>query len=283
MFGRRLGILAAVCAVFHSGVSRIAMGQNEPIVFSVIGDVPYSASEKNQLQEHMDNHNLFSTSEFFAHLGDIKSGSSACVESWYADVAGILKTLAVPTFIVPGDNEWTDCANPAQGWTFWETHFMRLERNYCGPPPVAVQVVRPENFAFVKSGVLFVGINKVGGGGISAEEQTTRLQQDADWVTQQFQTHVSAVRAAVVLAQASPSGSPFVTAFRAAAAAFAKPILYIHGDGHSWLQDRPYPEQNILRVQVERGTLNAPPVQVTVTTTGPEAFLINRDPWPPGS
>ncbi|HXV62153.1 MAG TPA: hypothetical protein VEK15_15745, partial [Vicinamibacteria bacterium] len=215
--------------------------------------------------------------------GDIKSGASACIEARYEDVAVLLDTLAVPTFIVPGDNEWTDCADPGEAWAFWEAHFLRLEQNYCGTPPVSVQQIRPENFAFVKSGVLFVGINKVGGVGIGLEERTARLQDDADWVTQQFEVHASAVRAAVVFAQASASGSPFVGAFRAAAAAFAKPVLYIHGDGHSWIEDQPYPEQNIRRVQVERGTLSAPPVQVTVTTGSPAAFLVNRDPWPPGS
>ncbi|HSF18994.1 MAG TPA: Ig-like domain-containing protein [Vicinamibacteria bacterium] len=272
----RFFVLALLC------VNR-ASAQDEPLVFSVIGDVPYSASEKSDLEQHLLNHNLFSTAELFVHLGDIKSGASACIEARYEDVAVLLDTLAVPTFIVPGDNEWTDCADPGEAWAFWEAHFLRLEQNYCGTPPVSVQPIRPENFAFAKSGVLFVGINKVGGVGIGLEERTARLQDDADWVTQQFEAHASAVRAAVVLAQASPLGSPFVGAFRAAAAAFAKPVLYIHGDGHSWIDDQPFPEQNIRRVQVERGTLAAPPVQVTVTTGSPADFLVNRDPWPPGS
>ncbi|HSF16394.1 MAG TPA: Calx-beta domain-containing protein [Vicinamibacteria bacterium] len=262
------------------GVEESAWGQGDPITFSVIGDVPYSVSEKADFQSHMDNHNLFSPSEFLVHLGDIKSGSTSCVESWYSDMANSMKTLAVPGFIVPGDNEWVDCSNPNQGWAFWVTHLLRLEQNFCGTPVVEVQTVRTENFAFMKSGVLFVGINKVSGG-LSSQEKTARLQDDADWVTQQFQTHGGAVRAAVVFSQADPMDSPFESQFRAASSQFGKQVLFVHGDGHSWIEDHPFPEPNILRVQVERGDLNAPPVQVTVTASG--SFVLERNPWPPGA
>ncbi|HXV64941.1 MAG TPA: hypothetical protein VEK15_29860, partial [Vicinamibacteria bacterium] len=262
------------------GVGESAWGQGDPITFSVIGDVPYSEGEKAELQSHMDNHNLFSPSEFLVHVGDIKSSSGTCTESWYADTASIMKTLAIPAFIIPGDNEWNDCSNPTQAWAFWVTHLLRLEQNFCGTPAVEVQTVRTENFAFVKSGVLFVGINKVSGG-LSSQEEDARLQDDANWVNQQFQTHGNGVRAAVIFSHDDPNGSPFESQFRAAASAFGKGILFIHGNGHSWIEDHPLPEQNVLRVQVERGDLNAPPVHVTVTANG--SFVLERNPWPPGA
>ena len=45
----------------------------------------------------------------------------------------------------------------------------------------------------------------------------------------------------------------FVEKFRSIAAAFQKPILYLQGDGHYWIHDRPWKEQNIQRVQVDAG------------------------------
>ncbi len=158
---------------------------------------------------------------------------------------------------------------------------MALEQYFCGvPPSFERQSVRPENFAFVKSGVLFIGINMVHGG-LGSQEEDTRRQQDADWVTFHMQTKGSTVRAAVIFAQAS-YGQPFESQFRASAVAFAKPVLYIMGDLHSWALDSPYQESNITRVVVDRGSIEHPPVHVTVTMN-PTTFQFNRDPWPVGT
>ena len=245
-----------MCFVF--GASQSAWAQGQPIVFSAVGDVPYSTGEISEFQEHMDNLDLYSGSEFLVHLGDIKAGGGTCAESWYQSMAASLRSLSIPAFIIPGDNEWNDCSNPTQAWGLWVKHLMAIEQNFCGLPVVQRQSVRQENFAFVKNGVLFIGINKVAGGLGSGETQT-RLQQDADWISQQLQQKGSTVRALVVFAQASPSGSPFDSQFRAAASAFGKPVLYIHGDGHSWTYNEGYLEPNITRVQVDRGSNQSSP------------------------
>ena len=185
--------------LFAFGV-REASAQGAPIVFSVIGDVPYGVSELPDLQQHVADHNLYSPSRFLVHLGDMLFGE--CLEARYAEVHDVLRGLAVPAFIVPGDNEWNDCDDPDQGWEYWETYFLGLEQNYCGTPAVERQGVRPENFAFVSSGVLFLGINLVGGSVHDEDEWDLRLQQDANWVGSQLTAKKSQVRSAVIFAQA---------------------------------------------------------------------------------
>ncbi|MGH9146693.1 MAG: PKD domain-containing protein, partial [Vicinamibacterales bacterium] len=275
-------ITAAILIVGVFGASEIAWAQGQPIIFSAVGDVPYSDNEKPEFQQHMDNHDLYSPAEFLVHLGDIMP-QSTCDESWYSWMRAALRSLSVPAFIVPGDNEWSDCNNPppSQAWTYWVTHLLAVEQGMCGLPLIERQAVRTENFAFVKKGVLFIGINMVSGG-LGSSEEETRGQQDADWVRYQFQTKGSTVRAAVIFAQASPR-DPFETQFRSDAVAFAKPVLYIHGDGHSWVYNHPYLESNITRVMVERGDANNPPVQVTVTMDPVNPFLFNQNPWPTGT
>ena len=59
-----------------------------------------------------------------------ESGSSPCDDAVYKKVAGILTTAKVPIFIVPDDNEWNDCADPAQAWTLWGKYFMRFEHRW---------------------------------------------------------------------------------------------------------------------------------------------------------
>jgi hypothetical protein len=279
-------ILASLCALVAALAAEPARGQGSPIDFSAIGDVPYSGAEEAELEQHVDDHNLYSPSEFLVHLGDIKGGNSNCVESYYTDVADILSPLAVPTYVVPGDNEWTDCDDPVQAWSFWTTHFLGFENDYCGTPAVEYQIGRPEHFAFVENGVLFVGINHVGGINQDPVEKDARLTAAAGWIEQHMLAKGPVVRAAVVFAQASPLVEPFESLFTAAAAAFGKPVAYIHGDNHSWKYDFPLPgAPNVRRIEVNRGTLSDPPIRVTVTMDQDPvgAFVAERDPWPAGT
>jgi hypothetical protein len=248
------------------------------ITFSVTGDAPYGNSEVAVFQAIVDNHNLFSQSEFFVHVGDIKSGSGSCDEFHYERMATILKSLEVPRFILPGDNEWTDCSDEEQAWAFWEKHLLDLDNNFCNPPTIRRHSIRRELFAFVRKGVLFIGITIVGGG-----NDRRILDFDSNWVREQLQDNGANVRAAVIFAQASPDGS-FTEEFRSAAIAFGKPVLYIHGNDHSWERQDNYLASNITRVVVDRG--DEPPVHVTVTldnASNARMFRFERDPWPVGT
>ncbi len=249
------------------------------LIFSATGDVPYSSSDDAVFQEQITGQNKYSPAEFFVHVGDIKSGGASCDLSVYTKVATYLRASQIPVFIIPGDNEWIDCANPDQAWGYWVSTFMNFDRGFCGNPNAEHQMIRQENFAFVKKGVLIIGINMPGGsGGSPAWNQ--RLQDNADWVTQQFQSQGSKVRAAVIFGHElnSSRDAVFFNQFGPVAQNFGKPILYIHGSGHSWKQDFPLPQKNVMRVQVDKGG-SALPVHVTVTTNNPATFEFNRAPW----
>ncbi len=270
--------LMAGAWVFVLGIAALgqfAWAQDQTITFSATGDVPYDQSQILQFQEQVENHNRYSPSAFFVHLGDIFHGSQPCDEFRYALMANMLKGLAVPVWIVPGDNETIDCDSPAEGLDDWKEYFQNFEQNFCGAPFTEHDGTRPENFAFTMSGVLFIGINMVGG--------SSPYKPDADWVSQQLQAKGSQVRAAVIFSHVKPDHSAqFSTPFRQAAAAFGKPVLFLHGHGHAWSTGYPFPEQNILRVQVDNGAAEDP-VEVTVTTTvttNPDSmFIFKRNPW----
>jgi hypothetical protein len=265
---------ALLFALTMLGLSPRGWSQDQPITFSATGDIPYGANEVLKLQQQIINHNKYSPSAFFVHVGDIFGGGEPCEEFLYSSVAGILKGLTVPAFIIPGDNETIDCISPSQGLSTWKKVFLNFEQNFCGAPYAERQGARPENFAFTMDGVLFIGINMVGG--------SSPYQQNADWISQQFQTKNSQVRAAVVFSHIGPDkSSVFSVPFRQAAAAFGKPVLFLHGHGHSWVINYPFPEANILRVQVDNGAAEDP-IEVTVTldtSTPATAFMLKRYPW----
>lgn len=260
----------------------IAFSQaQQPLQFSVMGDVPRSTAEDTLLQQQIILHNQQSASEFMLHVGDIKSGGAPCDEAVYAKVSGFLRKLDVPVYMVPGDNEWNDCDDPDQAWRYWIKYFIGFEKLWAAAPIIDRQPRHLENIAWIQNGVLMVGLNLVGGSIYDQGVWDEMLHVAGEWVGEQLGRHKDKVRAAVVFAQANPNEkhASFMTNFRAAALVFEKPILFLHGDGHRWLHDDPWLESNIVRVQVDQGGI-APPLQVTVSMDVEGIFMFEREALP---
>ena len=149
------------------------------VVFSAMGDVPYSPEEMLQLPLQINA--IGPDSEFVVHVGDIKTGSTFCVEPVYAKVAGMLRISRLPTFIIPGDNEWNDCKDPHSAWQLWQRYFLRFDQQWQHHLPVFRQLKREENFSFLHRGVLFIGLNIVGGRIHDPQEWPRRHAEDLEW------------------------------------------------------------------------------------------------------
>lgn len=247
------------------------------VIFCAMGDVPYALAEDALLPKQIAD--LPKDAQFHVHVGDIKNGKSPCHEAVYIKVSGMLSKAMRPVFIVPGDNEWNDCVDPdpLQAWAFWERHFMRLDQRWQHNLPVFRQINREENFSFVINGVLFVGINMVGGRIHDAAEWKQRHDDCLEWLRSNLHQFAAGVSSLVIFGHAGPGAkhSHFFNSFTQDAQDFDKPILYLHGDGHRWIHDRPFQAKNILRVQVDQGG-KAPPLKTTVTDHPTEPFVFER-------
>ena len=273
-----VAILCGLLAQFSDSPATTAdENEKKQVVFCAMGDVPYSAEEKLLLTKQIAD--LPATAEFVVHVGDIKAGGPPCNEAVYRQVAGILRQSANPLFIIPGDNEWNDCVDPdpQQAWKFWSKHFMRFEQGWKHNLPVFRQLEREENFSFVRNGVLFIGLNIVGGRVHNPAEWKQRHAECLDWVRRNLKARGNEVSSLVIFGHAQPvsNHSDFFDPFIEDAMQFGKPILYLHGDGHRWIHDRPFAAKNILRVQVDQGGIAAP-VKITVTDDPEEPFLFDR-------
>lgn len=244
-------------------------------VFYAMGDVPYSDADDVLLPKQIAE--LPSDGEFLIHVGDIKPGGAACDEAVFAKVSGMLSKSRLPVFIIPGDNEWNDCADPNSAWSHWHDHFMRFDQHWHHRLGVFRQLEREENFSFVSEGVLFIGLNLVGGALHDADEWKRRHAQNVDWTRRNFARFGDDVYAVVIFGHAHPriDHSDYFEPLSKQATQLAKPILYLHGDGHRWIKDRPFQAKNILRVQVDQGGI-APPLKVVVTADPKEPFLFDR-------
>ncbi|MFC2139704.1 hypothetical protein ACFLR4_03490 [Bacteroidota bacterium] len=248
------------------------------IIFSVMGDVPRSSEEDILIQEHIKMHNDKSDSELMFHVGDIKSGNTPCDEDVYIKVADYLKELNIPTFIVPGDNEWNDCTDPETAWSFWVKYFMGFENNWKLNFKIERQSECEENFVFTSKNVLFIGINLVGGLIHDSTEWKERHNNNAHWIDLHFSEYKEKVGAAVIVAQANPNEKhvDFMTKFLVSAEQFAKPIIFIHGDGHEWIYEESWLKPNIIRIQVDKGGI-APPLKVILNLESEKIISFDRN------
>ena len=79
------------------------------------GDMPYAKSgDAPHIPALIADINA-SDIAFSMYDGDIKDGSSECVDQIYSDALTMFNSLEKPVFYVPGDNEWTDCHRTNNG------------------------------------------------------------------------------------------------------------------------------------------------------------------------
>jgi predicted phosphodiesterase len=251
---------------------------SKTVIFSAIGDVPYTLDDASALETNIIKHNKKDSTSFVIHLGDIKSGSTPCEEAIYINVANILKKFSAPVYIIPGDNEYNDCKHPKEAFAFWNRYFFHFHENWSENANIQYQPAQKENFAWREGHILFVGLNLLGGRIHDSNEWQERLNANAKWIEQSLKNNDKSIEAMVIFGHANLQLKPekykiFTKKFRAIAALFDKPILYLHGDGHVWIKDRPWKEQNILRVQVDAG---AEILQVTVNPDLPDPFRFTR-------
>lgn len=245
-------------------------------IFSAIGDIPYTADEEVQLAAIIASHNDVANTGFLIHLGDIKNQSlGLCSESHYTTVADLLQPSTHPVFVIPGDNEWNDCGAPEEAWEYWSASFLAFDAQWTFEP-VERQRDRTENFAFVHDSVLFIGINLPGGAIHDEDEWATRHAANADWIDGNLAMHGDSVAAAVLLGHANPSSSheDFMQRLIPSVAAFEKPFLFLHADGHGWIEDQPWDAPNLYRIQIEAG--GVPPLLVGYDPGYEPPFIYDR-------
>jgi hypothetical protein len=245
------------------------------VTFCVMGDVPYSDGDDGILPKQLEE--IPQAAEFVIHVGDIKSGKTPCNEEVYIKVSCMLAKSPKPLFIIPGDNEWNDCTDPAPSWTYWEKYFSRFDQKWQHQFKTFRQLEREENFSFVQNEVLFIGLNIVGGRVHDKKEWKRRLAQDVQWVRSNLNRSGPTVKSLVLFGHAKPNKThdDFFDEFNNDAEEFGKPVLYLHGDGHVWIRDRPFKAKNIERIQVDQGG-KASPLIVKVTDHKCDPFQIDR-------
>jgi hypothetical protein len=272
-------------------VSVGSVGTGSPYDIAVFGDVPYSSSAITKYVRMIDDINSGSP-VFSVHVGDIGPGSSStCTTSYVDRETARFDTFARPLMYTPGDNEWTDCgsAKLSQLSHIRSTVFRGTGTRSRGQSTMTLEsqgdLGYPENARWRQGPVTFATIHVTG----SSDNFSNRSEHDprraatVNWVRQAFaQAKARGDRGVVLLAQAGPKfSSPTSSAYRTMHEAvrqealnFAGQVLYVHGDGHSYINDKPLADvANLRRVQVE-GDSKVSYVKVRVDPASSALFVI---------
>lgn len=260
----------------------------EDVSFALMGDTPYNETEVQALDALIDDMNAQDLA-FVVHVGDITSGRGPCTDAWFAARRRQYQRLRHPLILLPGDNDWVDCHrsgfDPIERLNKMRRLFhagdssigqrtMPVERQSSDPRFAEYR----EHVRWIAGNVVFIGLNVQGSnnnlGRTPAMDEEYRGRNAAvlAWLDEGMTlARERRLAGAVIMAQADPDfegryrrppgvGDGFAAfreALRAHALRFGKPVLFVHGDGHLYYQDRPLKDAstgttigNFVRVQV---------------------------------
>ena len=305
-------IILAIALLLAATALRAA----ESLTFIAFGDAPYGLpGDEARFVQLADEANRINPA-FVVHIGDIKSGSSTCADSMLFYIRDLFTRFQPPLIYTPGDNEWTDCHRAPAGRFVPVERLQRLRQIFFVDDfslgRSRIKLVRQsdladalpgyatyvENALWERAGVQFATVHVVGSGNNYSHDPAERIEYVARnaanlaWLDHVFRRAAgAAARAVVLFMHADPlfeaSGDRrigFVDTLRAFARhaqAFARPILLVHGDSHTFVIDRPLradpiahsgpPLENFTRLEVF-GSPETRGVIVTVPPDEPAQF-----------
>lgn len=275
--------------------------------FVAFGDMPYNTPrDYARMQNVVDAVNAAHPA-FAIHVGDLKGGGRLCDDETYARVKTYFDAVDPALIYTPGDNDWSDCDRLAAGGYDPRERLAFLRRMFFAEPrslgrmPIAVERQSdrrpedglPENLTWDYGGIVFSTIHVVGADDNLSDDRDefeARRKANLTWIDEAF-THAAALDSpAVVFAFQADMFRPFaggaafggiVNALARAADAFGRPVLLVHGDGHTYTVDRPLglpgsetSLPNVKRVEVF-GDEEMHAVRIDVDPNAPEVFTVS--------
>lgn len=244
--------------------------------FAALGDTPYTEDEEQRFPGMIAEMNREPLA-FVVHVGDFKSGWSACTDALFEQRRQWFDWFYHPLIYVPGDNEWTDCMralgarrDPLERLHKLRTLFASGETSLGQRKLPLTRQSRqyPEHARWSQEDVLFVTLNVPGGNnaGMPAEA-AARCKALKTWIVAAFASaREQKQRAVVLVMQANPFGdggriisyyTGLMAVIQRETQSYDGEVLFIHGDTHRYRVDQPLfdlktrvPVRNFTRLEV---------------------------------
>ncbi|MFL0162468.1 metallophosphoesterase [Aquirufa salirivi] len=289
------------------GFSSIA--QNKKFDFIAFGDMPYKLPEDYGRFEGVIRKINQEKPVFSVHVGDIKSGSTPCSTEYFNKIHQYFEAFDQPLVYTPGDNEWTDCNRKAAGEYDPNERLKELRKVFFAKKEsfgkkkikLVSQSENPtfanyvENNTWEYGGIQFATIHLVGsnnnlkGANADNTEFNEREKANEAWLEEVF-AKANSKMGLVFFTQADmfyhgavPTGfTQIVEKLTALTRVYGKPVLWINGDSHRLLIEKPLlmPDKkstilNFTRLQVF-GEADMEAVRVKVDPKSSQLFLFEQ-------
>lgn len=216
----------------------------EPISIYALSDTPYNMEDARAVFRSISL--LSEDAAFMVHLGNVQDASATgCDEQRYDMAADLLKRSALPILAIPGNEDWLECPDPPRALDIWRERFVKFERFFDFPEQVFYNEEYPENFAVLRSGVLFVGLHLVTGPSVDPDEWEQRRVSMLKFYFGMANMNKENFRAVVLMGNSSekPQIQAFFDDLFTSLGPIGKPVLYLHGnpeDGREGMVYQPF-------------------------------------------
>lgn len=283
--------------------------RDDTSTLAIIGDVPYGDAQVAAFPAWIEAIDAVPKVERVVHLGDIKSGGTRCTDAYFDLISDLFADFDDPLVYTPGDNEWTDCHRVSNGAYDPLERLDAIRATFFAQPGrtlgdkrkhLLAQDGYPENATWQQSGVTFAAVHVVGSNNSLAPwtgktaptpeqraEAEARIAAALEWIDRAFD-RAEAKRApgVALLMQADTfeGSNETLEGFAAIlepieerAVAFAKPVLLLQGDSHSYLVDTPIAgAPNVTRIVVEGAATASEWLELTVDPGSAAVFTWRR-------
>jgi hypothetical protein len=210
--------------------------------FGVLGDVPYSAAEVEKLDRVIDEMNAQELA-FVVHVGDLGHSTlaQACSDGWLEQRKAQLARIRHRLIVIPGDNEWSDCArhgiDPMARLRKWRELFCDAPGAYC------------EHRRWEAGGRVFVALNVPGSNNnLGHPEHAPRMAAVFSFLDEAASL-AERREGLVIVLHANPFFYPRLRdgygelkeRLRSLSARLPGRVVLIHGDTHIHHDDEPVP------------------------------------------
>ena len=243
----------------------------------LMGDTGYNAEQQSQLlavRAHMASFPL----AFVVHDGDVDKPGGACSDGALRSVMKVFNGFAAPFIFTPGDNEWQDCSDPRgrlaaiRRMLFATDQSLGQRRLTLERQPTYV-----ENARWSEGGVYFATLNVPGPiGGVDATGEVA-------WLNETFDVAEAAgSRGVMIIWQDNPfdgtANQTLVATLKRRTIAFARPVVLVHGDTHTYSLNRPWEDvANFTRLETYADLQADYWVRVTVDPRSANVFSFSTE------
>jgi hypothetical protein len=298
--------LLKVAALGTLGISSHSKSANETdFTFVLIGDTPYTTldelSAAKVIQEASPG------ASFMIHVGDIKNGVAPCTDELLTRRIKFLDASPIPLIYLPGDNEWVDCRFTEEA-PFDPSNRLQFIRKLAFGTSKSLGVKKidtqfqtefPEHRQWSQGGVQFITLNVAGSyNGVGILPQTAidaRMQAVKTWLELGVNQAIQNKQRGLVVALHANIGvnrSGFYNLRGKGVAAFGdfrqmlldqfkrwdKPCLLLHGDSHTFANDKPSEALPLLqRVESFGFPFTSSWARISVVHQNPALFVVSAN------